>query len=75
MKKNLQRTRIINKLSSILLVVLLILFFSLLLHIGFRKHEKVECLQWKILEANYPLFYTNEWQREQCNPFQIEFKK
>jgi len=53
----------------ILLVSLgLILFlgYIFLLNLGLKRQERLECLEWKRQEREYPNFYWTEWQIEQC---------
>jgi len=45
----------------------------LLFKVGFRENAKVECLQWKEQEAEYPLFYATDLQKEQCAEYEIKF--
>ena len=61
------------KVLQIIFVALVILGFLWLFKIGIDRNEKVECRQWKLQEANYPLFYATQWQKEQCKQYGVEF--
>lgn len=58
---------------QILLITFLILGLLWIFKIGIEKNEKVECAQWKEQSEEYPLYYTTDWQKEQCKQFGLEF--
>ena len=55
----------------ILLAIILYALFIYNLHLGLKKAERIECLQWKRYEKEFPGFYWTKWQILQCAQFDI----
>ena len=58
-------------------VVLAILFGALLwrvFSVGLEKYEKSECFKWQEQAQKHPSFYLVEWQKAQCDHYQIKVK-
>jgi hypothetical protein len=64
---------VLKYIQTVLCVFLFGVGFLLLFKIGFRENARVECLQWKEQETEYPLFYSTDWQKEQCAEYGINF--
>ena len=58
-------------LITIVLIVVIALFFVRFLDAGIKKHERAECLRWQQESQQYEGWYSSSWQREQCKQFDI----
>lgn len=77
-RKNSATTNMNKFLEYFLLICfIMLLLFTLgwILITGLYNNEVVECLKWQTQEANYPLFYSTQWQKEQCHEHNIELTK
>lgn len=43
-----------------------VVFFFWALVTGVNKSEQVECSEWREQAAQFPAWYSTQWQREQC---------
>lgn len=55
------------------IALLAVLFFSL--KVGLEKTERNECLKWRQEAREYPLWYSTQWQREQCLHYNLPLPK
>jgi len=49
-----------------------IVFFTWILSIGWSKNEVVECHKWLAESREFSLWYSTNWQREQCKAHGLE---
>ena len=61
-----------KKLLFLLLVIVYFFVFLAILEMGIEKQEKFECYQWQKQAKEFPGFYLTEWQREQCEHYNIK---
>jgi len=64
------------RLKNILFLIGIIVFifgFLYLTESRIQEYEKYECKTWKERSEIYPSWYAEEWQREQCKRYGIEF--
>jgi uncharacterized alpha/beta hydrolase family protein len=55
-----------------IVISLFVLFiFSALLLMGVKNEEKVNCHTWQIQAKEYPGFYLTQWQKDQCDHYDI----
>lgn len=59
-----------KSLGSILLSILALtgvgVAFFFILSIGVNRSERAECIKWNEWAKDYPLYYSTQWQLEQC---------
>jgi len=48
------------------------IFFTWILSMVLSKNEIVECNKWLAESREYPLWYSTDWQREQCKAHGLE---
>jgi len=56
----------IKKILTILGLFLLLAGFLWVLNEGIKKHERVECLEWRKQAKEFNEFYWADWQIKQC---------
>lgn len=61
-----------KKLLLILFILLLSLVVLFIINIGVERQEKMECLKWKEEALMFPDYYLENWQIDQCDPYQIK---
>jgi hypothetical protein len=64
-------------LTILITIVIILIFVSVLIATseGLKRHEKVECLEWQRQAEEYPLFWSADWQKEQCLNYSIILEK
>lgn len=62
--------KIITSIMAIILIVMIIFGFN---H-AIKKSEYNECLKWEKQSKEYVLFYSTQWQKDQCKTFNINLK-
>lgn len=62
---------ITQKLFAILFFIAIAVAFFFALKMGVDRSEQAECIQWREQAAEYPLWYSTQWQREQCEHWKL----
>jgi hypothetical protein len=55
-----------SKIMAVVFSVIVFAAFVMALDAGIDKSEKAECLKWRQEASEFPLWYSADWQREQC---------
>ena len=66
--------KLINKHMKSLAITIFIVILFVIFGYGWDRHERHECLKWKQQEQDYSLFYSTDWQKEQCQGL-VEIKQ
>ena len=67
--------KIFNVIGILILCSLLLAGFMLLFNKIIQDNEQIECDDWKQQEADYSLWYSVNWQRNQCKQFGVFFDR
>lgn len=62
----------IQKILTIIGVILLIISFGFLFNYGLNKNEKYECLVWLQQSKEFKGYYFTDWQLAQCKAHEID---
>ena len=61
--------------ATIFMCVLIGTIFFFVLRFSVEKTERAECIRWEEESRAYSLYFTTDWQREQCNHYGITLPK
>jgi len=61
--------------KEILAIILGISFIAFMIFISVVESERTECKKWLEYQGMYEGFYTESWQKDQCEKYDIFFDK
>ena len=70
-----KRGGIMCKIIKVLIICLIAYLMFLVLGSGIKKSEKAECLSLVKLEADNPIAYSAEWQKDMCLNYLIVLER
>lgn len=66
---------ILEKMLAVAFFIALAVAFFFALKTGIERSEKAECEKWLGWSAEYPLYYSTDWQLEQCEHYGIKLPR